>query len=525
MKRHGLTIYAAICLVCLAQSGCWPANVEPAPRQAYEELQAEAFARHVGYLADPSAGGRMTGTAGNSRAVEYVRKEFGKAGLNPAGQDGTWFQTFPVGSVHVPTDQSRLKLAGGNEFVLWKDFAPMASGCQGRFEGTIVFAGYGLHNHVRGYNDYANIDAKGAVVIVFQGEPHGETGKSKWAAGDSWTHLTSYKYKIELAAEKGAAAILLVTPPDISPSCDPLDDVLGRCSGPIPAMRISRDSAQKLLDSAGQGQKLDELMHNIHDTHKPVSYSVGGRLDGNASMAATTGRNIVGMLPATAATPATAPAAQTQPAKRRTIVLCAHYDHIPATGQLAIDKGFGVRPGADDNASGVAALIMLANALSKLPERPYNIIFLAAGAEELGFYGSRHFIDNPAVPADKIAFMLNFDQVGFIRNNTIYVLGAVNNPALSHAIAAARKYGGGITPVYIPISNTKHWSDQAPFAEAGYKTLFFFAGLTEHRHTRTDLSGLVNNDGAAKTVKLAFEIIRNIPANYTQKAGKSLPGK
>jgi Zn-dependent M28 family amino/carboxypeptidase len=167
-----------------------------------------------------------------------------------------------------------------------------------------------------------------------------------------------------------------------------------------------------------------------------------------------------------------------------------------------------VRPGADDNASGVAAVIVLARALRALPVRRCAYLFIATSGEEFGFQGSKYFVKHPTVRPDSIALVLNFDQIGFVRNGKAMVLGATTSPPIASAVQTAETRNPGIKLVYIPVTSRTRWSDQAAFARAGIDTLFFYAGRTRHYHTRTDTADKLNYEGCERLVTMAFEIIR-----------------
>jgi len=198
-----------------------------------------------------------------------------------------------------------------------------------------------------------------------------------------------------------------------------------------------------------------------------------------------------------------------------TIVIGAHYDHLATiTGP---DGNMLVFPGADDNASGVAALILVARALATTPERRCNFVFVAFDAEEIGFLGSFHYVDAPAEPLERTAVLINIDQVGYVRNNSLFMIGSLLNPTINLALArvhGSAKAGLRITPV--PASNTQPWSDQAPFARAHLATLFFYCGRTQYYHTPMDIAERVNNIGGAQVARLIFEVARALDLEYAR---------
>ncbi len=504
--RYGRCVLAAA-LSCLLVAGCAPPPLAPAPQVALCRLERDAFVRHVRFLADPRLGGRMTATGGNDEAGEYIAGQFADAGLKPGGTDGGWFQIFEVSNCRVAAAGTSLQFThAGKTFRarLHEGFAPMAAGTNGAFRAPLVFAGYGVHNRIRGYNDYASVSARGAVVMLLKGEPHNEYGSSRWALAGKWTRLASTRYKLAEAARQGAVAALLVTPPDISKKHDPLDDVLGDATGPIPAMRISRSFADRLL--APTGRNVAGLVRQIHAGGKEASLAVGGLVEGKVSLKPGRGRNVIGLLPATSGG-----------SSGPVVIIGAHYDHLPAGGALARDRGFGVRPGANDNASGVAAMLMLASAVSLLPERACTYVFIAFSGEEIGpFLGSKHFVAHPTVNLDRLALMVNIDEVGRLGGNKLLLLGSTQSGPVRGALAGAARDVTTLKTIRLPITSKNRWSDQAPFAKVGLKTLFVHAGMSGDHHTMRDTAELLDNDGAVRITRFIFEFIRYLNAAHAR---------
>ena len=508
LQRAGRVRRAAAAMLAGLLAGCGAGSLPPAPPAALEQITPEAFAAHVGVLADPNLGGRMTGTPEHDRAGEYIVRQFDAAGLKPAGDDGGWYQPFPAANLRVPAKGCFLSYrradgpSGPARAMLHAEFSAMASGTSGAFRGPLVFAGYGVHNRIRGYDDYASVSAAGAVAMVLQGEPHDRAGRSRWGVGTPWTRLASVDYKLHKAAEEGALAVLVVTPPDISPEHDPLCDVLGDGTGPLPAMRISRALADRLLAAGGKGRTLAELVRRIHETNQPMSLPVGVEVAGEVDLAPGAGRNVIGSLP------------PEQGSGGPVVVIGAHYDHIPPTGRLAKDKarGFGVRPGADDNASGVSAMVVVARALARTPGRRCTFLFVAFSGEEIGFLGSKHFAAQPTVGRDRLAAMVNIDQVGHVRNGRVMVIGRTETGPCARAVRLAAGQVPDLEVARVPFANRHGWSDQAAFALAGIPTLFFYCGRTKLYHTMDDTADRIAAPAAASVARLIYHTARALDA-------------
>ncbi len=506
--RHKLLLVGLATLAATSVQACRPtsrplpgplAPVEPTARP-----RADEFLKHVKALADPARGGRMTCTPGNALAREYIARQFASVGLKGGGLDGSWFQPFPMEKLRMPGKAGFLRLADGAEFALHKDFSPMAAGASDTFAGSLVFAGYGYRNKLAGYDDYAGIDARGKVVMIMRGTYRGTGPKSIWWNKGAVLRNKLFESKLRSAAAAQAAALLVVTPPGIAKDHDPLSSVIGQGRGKLPAVRISRTLADRLLKHAEKDKTLAALVGAIRKTGKPVSFSVPVRIAGRAQLAPATAQNVVGVLPATS------------DRKAPVIVLGAHYDHLPAGGHKAHDTGIGVRPGADDNASGVSALILLAKAARAMKHRNCTFVFIAFDGEEFGFCGSKYHVAHPVFPLHQTAAMINLDQIGRMKAGKVVIIGNVIRKPMSQAIGAAAALSSDLKVRTIPFVQRFGWSDQAAFARRGVPTLFFYTGRTGDYHRMTDTTESVNASGGAGVASLAFDTLRALDLCFRQ---------
>jgi hypothetical protein len=517
VRQHGIgwAVLLAAGLVWMALGvGCGepivPAYCPPA---AYDAFEPGRLAPIVRRLADPRLGGRMAGTAGNGVAARGIAEQFAQAGLIPAGEGGTYRRRFPLARLRVGAHVSSLR-ADEESLVFGQDFLPSAAGARGTFAGPIVFAGFGVKNRVRGYNDYRNLSAHGAVVLIVQGEPHDDNGQSLWAPKGKWTELIALPRKLRLAREAGAVAALVVTPPALRKHGDPLADVLPpRRRGPIPAVRISRQAANRLLAAGGRSETVDDLARVMRDNETFRGFPLDLRVEGTCDFVPGVGENLIGVLPAGKHYPTTHPADATDDEtfddglQPPVVVIGAHYDHLPATGQKARDAGFGARPGADDNATGVALLCQLAEALSNIPERNCEYVFVAFDAEEIGFLGSKQYVEHPARPLDRTVLMVNLDQLGRLRDEEVLVIGK-GDSLLSRVLTDGNSLGAGLKLTRVPAKRWSPWSADAPFASRGIPTLLFTTGLHRDSRTRRDRFEKVDIDGLARAGRLVFDTLR-----------------
>lgn len=493
----------------LCATGCKPVTPTFCTSSAYEPIDEEALADHVSVLADPSLAGRVIGSPPSREAAEYIASQFAAIGLESPFQKGEYFQRFPARGIRMAGPLSFLQI-GERKLHPGEDFYPLASAAEGSFDGPVVFAGYGVDNNIRMYDDYANLNVQGAVVMIFQGEPHDETGQSLWAPKGRWTRLASLDYKLHKAADAGATGVLVVTPPDIAPEDDPLVSAIPADSTPkVPAMRISRALAEKILAEGGIQKSLRDLADEIRRTGRPTSTPTGVKASGLVDMIPAIGMNIVGMLP-----PGREAPPRQSPKAVPVILIGAHYDHLPPLGAKARDRGFGVRPGADDNASGVAVMLQLASSIARMDQRQCRYVFVAFDGEEFGFLGSHHYVRHPVVPLAQTAIMLNFDQVGRVRNDNLAVLGSVNDWTIGEILSKANKDGAKLDLIRVPLSKTFYWSDDVTFARAGVPTLFFFGGFHEDYHRRSDTVEKTNVQGLTRTARLGLDVVRYLDFHF-----------
>ncbi|MCE5325003.1 MAG: M28 family peptidase [Planctomycetaceae bacterium] len=472
-----------------------PVDAEVLLSGGCERIAPAAIAGHIGTLADPARGGRMVATPGNALARQYIVQQFQSIGLKGGARGGQWVQPFEIQSMRTPGEGSALKVPMLPPLQVFKDFAPMAAGCSGSFAGEIVFIGYGQHA-----SDYATAAVKGKIVLLLQGTSAGVSKESLWWNKGSNLRDMLTAEKLAHAAKAGAAAVLLVTPPQVpvSDAEDALDSMIGRANGPLPAMRISRTLAREILAQSPRRQLLEDLAAG----KKPLSADLGVRVSGACDLAPAMGQNVIAVLPATAG--ADAPA----------LVVGAHYDHLPASGQHARDAGLGVRPGADDNASGVAALIETARAVAALKDRKCTYIFIAFDAEEFGFLGSRHYVNYPVAPLHRTAAMINFDQIGAVKDDQVTVIGNCIRQPFQQALAVAALAQRPTRVQPLGVVNRSTWSDQSSFNACNIPTLFFFGRFSEHYHRRSDRTETVNMSGVAQVANLAVDTLRLLDASF-----------
>jgi Zn-dependent M28 family amino/carboxypeptidase len=460
------------------------------PAGSVEQAAVEQrFSEYLKVLADPAMEGRGAGTAGLEKASVFISEQFKKAGLQPAGGKGAYTQDFALTTGAEPGPNNRLSRAGGRSVQFNTEFRPISFSSNGKVTAPVVFAGYGITAPEFSYDDYANVDVKGKVVLVLRYEPS-KFVKGKDEKNTFHAHLAN---KAINARNRGAAAFILVNA-DTNGKADELID-FGRIAGPddarIPMIQVKRAVADEWLN----GQSLSKLQQKIDAEMKPASFALPANLKLSVEVDITrkqaTVHNVVGYLPGRS---------------KEYIVIGAHYDHIGYGHQssMAPSQAGQVHPGADDNASGTAALIELAHIFSRRRlELDRGILFIAFSGEELGLLGSARWVKEPTMPLANAVAMLNMDMVGRLNGSKLYVGGVGSSSTFEPLLkSAADKYEFTIDQSFRATSS----SDHASFLAKGIPALFFFSGLHKDYHKPSDTWDKVNTAGSAKIINLVTDI-------------------
>ncbi len=457
---------------------------------------------HVAYLASDELGGRGVGAPGVDLAADYIAARFAEYGLVPAGDDGGYRQAFEIPILKQSTEHCTLRVQGGSSVTctLRRDFTLLPSSSAGSFDGNVVFVGYGIHDPESGYDDYAGLNVQGKIALMLRYEPP-DLGR---AAGGRASRHALFRTKAQVAKDRGAQAVIIVNPPDREDTLlsDRIQD-----GGIIPMFHITRQLADTLL-AAGGAPPIAELHQSIIRDHRPRSVELTGvRVQGNPGLdaSAVTASNIVGLLPGSG------------PLAGEYLVIGGHYDHlgtVPPTRRPRVGGGFDqaearIHNGADDNASGISALLELARqyAIGGAPRR--SLLFIAFTAEEMGLLGSRHFVENPSVPLDRVVAMFNLDMIGRLYNMPLTIYGA--DSALEfNGLIDRHTPGTGLEVQKIAAPGAP--SDHASFSQKNIPVLFLFSGMHEDYHRPSDDADKIDYDGITRIVKLLKGIADDVLA-------------
>jgi len=526
MKTHKRHWVSVICLtllpllvaaVALSQSG-----VDPNLAAGFNAIREKNLRADLTFLASDALEGRMSLQRGSEVAINFIAAEFAKAGLKPLAGD-SYLQ--PVELIEYRADQRAMSVKlvrGGDEqrYESPKDFIgsfPLET----TVSAPVVFAGYGVTAPEFGYDDYAKIDAKGKIVLVFDHEPQENDPKSIFNGLGNTRHANS-RLKVLNAQRRGAVGVLLVSEPNRKhPSNQerlariprtartpaPLQ-ALAESETKIPLLTVSDALAAKLLEPTGNkpGELQSAIDASLQSQSQPLADTTVEMRIVNSEHRRATSYNVIGLIEGGDAQ-----------LRDETIIFSGHYDHDGARdGQIF--------HGADDNGSGTVGVIELARAFAANPSKPKrSLLFAVFAAEERGLLGSYYYAAHPLQPLDKTRAVINFDMIG--RNETpsaqteglieiaadtsneLNLIGTINSPDY-RAVVERENTRVGLKLNYKwdgdAALNVFQRSDQFPFALRDIPAMWWFTGFHPDYHQTTDTVDRINFVKMEKILKLAY---------------------
>jgi aminopeptidase YwaD len=491
MTRHFRCAFLAFLLAL-------PTAARPVPAEG--PPPAERIRADIRHLASPELKGRRAGTPEADAAADWVAAQFAAIGLSPAGVSGTWFQPFDfIDGVDLGPRNS-LVTAHGTVTTGWgvgEDFRPLAFSAAGTVSGEVVFAGYGITARDLSWDDYGGLDVKDKVVLVLRYSPDGDDEKSPFSP------YAALRFKASLAREKGAKAILVATGPQTKDVADELvamrTDAAFADAG-IVAVSVRRPVAEALF--AESGTTLEAAQKAIDGAKKPASFALPAAkasLVADVTPRRVTTRNVIGLLENPSGL-----------RKEQMLAVGAHYDHLGTGGSSSLDASGRpqIHYGADDNASGVAAMLELARFFAaRRPSLQRSILFISFSAEEEGTLGSLHFTKSPTVPLANLVAMVNIDMVGRLRDDKLFLHGVGTSPAWKPLVRSSDEtaklnlgfHEGGFGP-----------SDHSPFYAAKLPVLFVFTGAHADYHRPSDTADKIDAAGIARIDAFLEPVIEGV---------------
>lgn len=405
--------------------------------------------QHIYILASDSLEGRRTGTRGEQLASDYIGKRFAEAGLAPAGDNNGWLQAFEVNEGRQFEEASTLwindkKLSAG------KDFFPYATSANGKIEGQV------------------------SPVLKEEKMPWFLDLKEELEKNKTNPHYDINNYIVQKTAEfgqKNASAVIIYNSSSINDDLK-FDAKAHPAALSIPVVYISKDAAAAWMKK--ESEPVDIKLNLVIGDKKRK------------------GTNVVGMIDNKAAS---------------TIILGAHFDHLGygEDHNSLFTGGAQIHNGADDNASGTASLIELANILKQNGTPKFNYVFIAFSGEELGLYGSKHYTEYPTTDLSKVDYMVNMDMVGRLNDSThaITIGGYGTSPSWGEIFGSIT---GSTLTLKFDSSGTGP-SDHTSFYRKNIPVLFFFTGTHSDYHKPSDDADKINYNGAAEIIKMICTII------------------
>ncbi|HEX8252392.1 MAG TPA: M28 family peptidase [Thermoanaerobaculia bacterium] len=450
---------------------------------------ATPIERHIRTLSADAMEGRGLNTKGLDKAAAYIEKELRAAGVRPAFGD-SYRQRFPV-KTGVSLG-SRNTLSG----VARADWTPLGFSSAGSFSAPIAFVGYGIDAPPLNYREFEGVDLNGKVALMLRYEPR-ERDENSPFEGKRPSRWSAMRYKAMKARELGAVAVIFVTGPLQDEAKDKLPALTN--DGPespagIPVLQVKTSVAQQWLDVA-QFQK--DVDADLRPRSRVLDRTLSGTVDVQASFA--NAQNVAGVIRGRGRL------------ADEVVVVGAHYDHLGYGGKGSMRPNENaIHNGADDNASGTAAVLIAARRLHALlgdTTDRRTIVLALFSAEEMGLGGSSYFVANSPLPLKNVVAMINLDMVGAMRDDKLVALGSESAPEwkpLVDRVASDLKLnvtssGDGYGP-----------SDQTSFYAKQIPVLHFFTGTHERYHTADDDADAVNFAGAERVAELTARVTASL---------------
>ncbi len=480
----------------------------------------ERVTNGIKFLASDELAGRMPGTPGIEKAAKYIEDAYKEAGLKPL-DDGTYRQEFIVKrGRELDREQVALNFTGPGsqkvELKLEEDFIPQLGRSSFDKETELVFVGYGIQADDHNYDEYKDIDVTDKIVVLIRREPQQNDAESVFDG----TEVSQHAYvatKVRSARDAGAAGIIMVN--DSVTADTPEKDVLaspdefGAAVARIPFFHVKRSTIDQLLKTSpiikADGTKLDNLNDieaAIDKSLEPLSQPLKGfqaKMSAGFKDKEIKTSNIVGVIEGEG------------PNADETIVIGGHYDHLGMGGFGSRAGGRReIHNGADDNATGTEAVVELARMYGKRGKAPgRRLVFICFSAEEMGLLGAYHYVQEPLFPLENTVAMVNFDMIGWLRDDKLTVYNwnscAEFSPVLDNANQEMKLE-------LVKPDSSFAGSDHLPFYQKQIPVMFMHTGLTSTYHTPEDDFETLDCDGALKVIEFTEGVVDGIAALETK---------
>jgi hypothetical protein len=429
-----------------------------------EKKRSKRITKHITYLASDELGGRLSASDNDKKSAEYIAKQYERIGLEPAGENDSYYQYMSTPDLRLAKSNTSLVL---DKYVLklFKEFYPLsASSNNGSYKGEAVNVNYGIEDEGLKHHDYQDKEVSGKVVLIKMDIPGGVHPHNRYI---SWSGI---EYRATYAKSKGAKAVVYYTDnEELQPSgtLAKTHDNTG-----IPIFFVKKDLNN--LDVTPIRFNLDILMIT------KIANNILGFIDNQAD---------------------------------QTVVVGAHHDHLgrgQKGGSLAEIPG-DIHNGADDNASGVAGLFEIAQAIVKKPKKykNNNYLFIAFSGEEQGLIGSKYFVKSALMQKQNVNFMINMDMIGHLDSTkkTLIINGVGSSPEWNKAISEVSYPTRKIAKIKTTESGIGA-SDHTSFYLVNIPAVHFFTGQHQHYHKPSDDPSIINYGGEAFVISYMLKILQ-----------------
>jgi hypothetical protein len=492
-----LLIALAISVSCSKQRGF-------DPQITHNELFA-----HIDFLASDSLQGRYPGTPFDRVAAKYIKDVLEGSSLEFPVKNGYQFFEFVESQEYGEGNYLHFD---SKTYDFNKDFKTYPFSSSDSITASIVFVGFGFTINCDSleWDDYIAVNVAGKWAMILRGDPDYNQQNSLFAS------YSGDRHKAMVAKDHGAAGVILVSGKEFDAEDQLISQNQKSFDIGIPVIQIKRSLADKILKT--NGFKILDLENKILKTRKPASIGIHSKLNVRTQVISRKNKtqNVIGIIKGTHPT-----------LKNQYIVVGAHYDHLGMGGKNSssrVPDTLAVHNGADDNASGVAALLEIGQKLAD-GKAQRSIVIVAFGSEEQGLLGSRYFVDYPIIPLDSIVAMINIDMLGRLSDERALQVSGVKTSLEAEELLT--KINGNYNFKLSMAPQGYGPSDHASFYNKDIPVLFFSTGPHFDYHTPNDVIEKINFEGLLECSNFIYDIVvelANLPEMLTfQEAGPKTP--
>lgn len=496
MRKHQIiSVISVISLIVLSSCGVvlkekakLPSEVKMEIRQLLDSISDEKLLNYVKKLSSEDYGGRLTGTWDYKACARWLATHFKKWGLKPMGENNGYLQSYP-NPFTIVFEGGELSYSNKSKgrwrkkvYIYEKEYYPGSQSGNGKLTAEVVYAGYGITAPELNYDDYAGVNVRGKIVLVEPEVPVSPNETPQLAK--EWRPYSFYQYKVKMAVAHGAKGMLIHSLA-VNPNIDY-----------VKGLKVAQVGDTVIQDVfSGTGKIHRNLKEKIKSTLKPQSFRTQKIFTINnvtEHHPKGIGYNVIGMIEG-----------EDPLLKDEVIILGANLDHVGFC--------YEVIPGANDNASGVAVMMGVAEAIAKSPIKPKrSVLFIGFGSKEQAFKGSLAYLNRPLFPKNKTVAFLNLDMVGC--GDKLKVLSAQNHPEIWKYISKANRKSAQQRIEPLVFTNLgRPLRDSDIFAERGVPSISFKAyGAPTFPHTTKDTVETITPEIIGNLVKILYWTILDI---------------